>query len=169
MTRRQRRLAAVSALLVGVAGATVLAFTAFNKNMMYFYTPTDLYQHDVSSHAVMDLGGLVKKGSVVHGKGMEISFIVTDCTHSVPVRYSGVLPDLFRAGQGVVTTGRMEGGTFVASRVLAKHDSTYMPPSVAKQVKEADLQGRRNCGEFKSFKAARAGGQAVGAAAVATE
>lgn len=152
MTRRQRRMAAVSCLVLGVAGAAALAFTAFNKNMMYFYTPTDLYDHQVSHRAVMDLGGLVKKGSIVRGAGMEVSFIMTDCTHSVPVRYTGVLPDLFRQGQGVVATGRMEGGgTFVASRILAKHDSQYMPANVAQRVKAADAKGRRDCGEFKSL------------------
>lgn len=152
MTRRQRRLAAVSCLLLGVMGAAALAFTAFNKNMMYFYTPTDLYDHEISSNAVMDLGGLVKKGTVVHGQGMEVSFVVTDCTRSVPVRYTGMLPDLFRAGQGVVATGSMKQGTFVATRILAKHDSSYMPANVAKRVRAADAKGRRDCGEFKQLK-----------------
>ncbi|MDN5873475.1 MAG: cytochrome c maturation protein CcmE [Sinobacteraceae bacterium] len=151
MTRRQRRLAAVSCLVLGVAGAAALAFTAFNKNLMYFYTPTDLYDHQIASTAVMDLGGLVKKGSVVHGQGMEVSFIVTDCTRSVPVRYTGILPDLFRPGQGVVATGSLKQGTFEATRILAKHDSSYMPANVAKRVKEADARGRRDCGQFKAL------------------
>ncbi|TAM11421.1 MAG: cytochrome c maturation protein CcmE [Nevskiaceae bacterium] len=152
MTRRRRRLAAVSVLVLGVGAAAALALTAFNKNITYFYTPTDLYEQHITSHAVMDLGGLVQKGSIVHGAGMEISFIVTDCTRTIPVRYTGVLPDLFRDGQGVVATGRLNGdGSFVASRILAKHDSSYMPENVAARVKQADAEGRRNCGEFKSM------------------
>lgn len=122
----------------------------------------------------MDLGGLVKKGSVVRGAGMEVSFIMTDCTHSVPVRYTGVLPDLFREGQGVVATGRMEGGgTFVANRILAKHDSSYMPANVAKRVKAADAKGRRDCGEFKPLSdepvKARAASAALSSRSVAVE
>lgn len=144
-------MAAVACLVVGVGVAAALAFTAFRKNMMYFYTPTDLLAHNAPRSAVMDLGGLVKNGSVVRGQGLNISFIMTDCTHQVPVTYDGVLPDLFRQGQGVVATGHLNAdGTFVASRILAKHDSTYMPPSVARQVKAADRQGRKDCGNFKN-------------------
>lgn len=157
MTRRRRRLAAVSVLVLGVGGAAALALTAFNKNITYFYTPTDIYEQHITSHAVMDLGGLVQMGSIVHGAGMDIAFVVTDCTRSIPVRYSGVLPDLFRAGQGVVATGRLNGdGTFVASRILAKHDSSYMPENVAARVKQADAEGRKNCHEFKPMEPARA-------------
>ena len=150
MTRRQRRSVAVVALVLGVGGATLLAVTAFRKNVMYFYTPTDLSEHAVAAGAVMDLGGLVKPGSLQHGQGMAISFVMTDCHHQVPVTYDGVLPDLFREGQGVVATGELNAGdTFVASRILAKHDSSYMPPNVARQVKAADAQGRKDCGAFK--------------------
>lgn len=141
---------AVCCLVLGVGTAAVLAFSAFRKNMMYFYTPSDLLAANAPRSAVMDLGGLVKKGTVVHGRGLNVNFMVTDCHNQVPVRYDGVLPDLFRPGQGVVVTGHLNGsGTFVASRVLAKHDSTYMPPNVAREVKAADLQGRRDCGSFK--------------------
>lgn len=151
MTRRQRRMAAVICLVIGVGAAAALAFTAFRKNMMYFYTPSDLANRDAPRSAVMDLGGLVEKGSVVKGQGLNIHFTMTDCTHQVPVAYDGVLPDLFREGQGVVATGHMDtNGTFVANRILAKHDSSYMPPNVARQVKAADMQGRKDCGDFKA-------------------
>lgn len=150
MTRRERRTMLVAVLIVGVVAATALAVTAFRKNMMYFYTPTDLAANDVPAGAVMDLGGLVKPGTLVHGTGMAIRFVMTDCHHQVPVTYDGVLPDLFREGQGVVATGRLgTNGTFVASRILAKHDSSYMPPNVARQVEAADREGRRDCGAFK--------------------
>lgn len=152
MTRRQRRMAAVAVLVLGVGGAAALAFTAFRNNMMYFYTPTDLLARRPPAGAVMDLGGLVQRGTVVRGKGLDIRFLVTDCRHAVPVRYDGVLPDLFRAGQGVVITGRMDRqGTFIASRILAKHDSRYMPPQVAREVRAADLKGRRDCGDYQSI------------------
>lgn len=151
MTRRQRRSAAVLALLVGIAAATALAVTAFRKNMMYFYTPSDLVAHQLPPGAVLDLGGLVERGSVRHGQGLAIRFELTDCHHQIPVRYDGVLPDLFREGQGVVATGRLDAhGTFVASRILAKHDSSYMPPNVARQVEAADARGRKDCAAFKS-------------------
>lgn len=150
MTRRQRRMAAVSILVLGIGVAVALAFTAFRNNMMYFYTPTDLIARHPPPGAVMDLGGLVQRGTVVRGKGLNIRFMVTDCHHAVPVHYDGVLPDLFRPGQGVVITGRLNRkGTFVASRILAKHDSRYMPANVAREVQAADRQGRRDCGDFK--------------------
>lgn len=152
MTKRRRRLVAVSSLVIGVAVATGFALTAFRNNVTYFYTPSDIHDHDVARNATMDLGGLVESGSIVRGQGMNIAFVVTDCTSSIRVRYDGVLPDLFRDGQGVVATGRLGAdGTFVASRILAKHDSQYMPESVAKKVKEADAKGRRDCGAYKSL------------------
>ncbi|HEU0276318.1 MAG TPA: cytochrome c maturation protein CcmE [Rhodanobacteraceae bacterium] len=152
MTKRRRRLVAVSSLLIGVAIATTFALTAFRNNVTFFYTPSDIHDHDVPRNATMDLGGLVENGSIVRGQGMNISFVVTDCLSTIPVHYDGVLPDLFRDGQGVVATGRLDAnGTFVASRILAKHDSRYMPESVAKKLKEADAQGRRDCAAYKSF------------------
>ncbi|MDE2150278.1 MAG: cytochrome c maturation protein CcmE [Gammaproteobacteria bacterium] len=152
MTRRQRRTAAVVVLVAGVAAATALAVTAFRKNMMYFYTPSDLAARDVPVSAVMDLGGLVEPGTLKHGTGLAIRFMMTDCHHQMPVAYDGVLPDLFREGQGVVATGHLNAdGTFVASRILAKHDSSYMPPNVARQVKAAELQGRKDCAAFKTL------------------
>jgi Cytochrome c-type biogenesis protein CcmE len=142
---------AVGSLVVGVAVAAIFAFSAFRNNMMYFYTPTDIADHTLPKNATVELGGLVEKGSIVRGAGLAIRFMVTDCHHQLPVTYDGVLPDLFREGQGIVATGRVDGaGTFVATRILAKHDSTYMPPNVARQMKTADEKGRRDCGAFKS-------------------
>lgn len=143
---------AVAALVVGVGVAAVLGFTAFRKNMMYFYTPTDLLSGQVPAGATLQLGGLVEKGSLKRGQGLDIAFTMADCTNEVPVRYSGVLPDLFREGQGVVATGHMgEDHVFVASQILAKHDENYMPPQVAKAVTGPD--GKHSCAPFKSVTA----------------
>ena len=140
---------AVAALVIGVGLAAALGFTAFRKNMMYFYTPSDLLSGKLAAGAALQLGGLVEKGSLKRGEGLDIQFVMSDCHNAVPVRYSGVLPDLFREGQGVIATGHMDGSnTFVASTILAKHDENYMPPNVAKAVGEVD--GKHSCAPFKS-------------------
>jgi cytochrome c-type biogenesis protein CcmE len=160
VTKRQKRMFAVGALVVGVGLAAVLGFTAFRKNMMYFYTPTDLLSGKVAEGAALQLGGLVEKGSLKRGEGLKIEFTMSDCNNAVPVRYEGVLPDLFREGQGVVATGHMEAGpVFVASTILAKHDENYMPPNVAKAVGNVD--GKHSCAPFKSVTSVRreAGGE----------
>lgn len=152
MSKRQKRMFAVAALLVGVGLAAALGFTAFRKNMMYFYTPTDLLSGKVTEGAALQLGGLVEKGSLRRGEGLKIEFTMSDCNNAVPVRYEGVLPDLFREGQGVIATGHMaDGNVFVASTILAKHDENYMPPNVAKAVGNVD--GKHSCAPFKSVTA----------------
>jgi len=152
VTKRQKRMVAVAALVLGVGLAAVLGFTAFRKNMMYFYTPSDLLSGKVAAGAALQLGGLVEKGSLRHGEGLNIEFIMSDCSNAVPVRYQGILPDLFREGQGVVATGHMDAGNaFVASTILAKHDENYMPPNVAKAVGNVD--GKHSCAPFKSVTA----------------
>jgi cytochrome c-type biogenesis protein CcmE len=141
----------IAVLVLGVGAATALSLTAFRKNLMYFYTPSDLVAGRAPGDAVLDLGGLVEKGSLRREHGLAIDFIVTDCRHSVPVRYDGILPDLFREGQGVVATGHWQNNqTFVADRILAKHDANYMPPNVAAALKSADADGRRACQPFKA-------------------
>ncbi len=149
MTKRQKRMAAIAALLLGLGLAAALGFTAFRKNMMYFYTPSDVVAGAVPVGADLQLGGMVEKGSLVRAEGLKIQFSVADCTQRIPVRYEGVVPDLFREGQGVVATGHMgEGGVFVATRILAKHDENYMPPQVAEAMK--NKQGTGACAPFKS-------------------
>ncbi|WP_020649832.1 cytochrome c maturation protein CcmE [Solimonas variicoloris] len=148
MTKRQKRMAAVAALVAGLALAAVFGFTAFRKNMMYFYTPTDIVEHKVADNARLRLGGLVTVGSLKRGEGLNVEFMLADCEKSLPVRYDGILPDLFREGQGIVATGQMKDGVFVADEVLAKHDENYMPPELAKSLKTAD--GQHSCAPFKS-------------------
>lgn len=152
MTKRQTRMLAVGGLLVGLSLAAVLAFTAFSKNMMYFYTPTDLVAQTVSGDSKIRVGGLVVEGSVLRGEELDVSFTLADCEQSVPVRYHGILPDLFREGQGIVATGRMAAdGAFVADEVLAKHDENYMPPELQEALTTAD--GKHSCAPFKSVAA----------------
>jgi cytochrome c-type biogenesis protein CcmE len=153
MTKRQKRMAAVAALLVGVSLAALLGLTAFRKNMMYFYTPSDLLSGAAPAGATVQLGGLVEAGSLKRGEGLRVDFSMADCEKHLPVRYDGILPDLFREGQGVIATGQwtQDNGrpVFVASRILAKHDENYMPPQLAKSLKTAD--GQHSCAPFKSL------------------
>jgi cytochrome c-type biogenesis protein CcmE len=135
MTRtRRRRLLWVGLLLAGLGLAVALGLSAFRQNILYFYPPSDVAVGKVPIGRHFRLGGLVEKGSVQrHRQDMVVRFRVSDCHHSVPVRFAGTLPDLFRSGQGVVASGHLNAhGVFVADRVLAKHSSNYMSPAVAK-------------------------------------
>ena len=137
--RQKRRLGLAVAVSVGVAAGVALMLYAFQQNLLYFYSPSQVAAGLVEPQTTFRLGGLVAQGSVQHETGsMEVRFALTDGAHSLPVHYSGLLPDLFREGQGIVTLGRLnEGGVFVAQEVLAKHDENYMPPEVAEALTEA--------------------------------
>jgi len=140
---------AVTALVLGVSGALALGFTAFQKNMMYFQTPSDLAAGKAPVGAKVRLGGLVVKGSVQRGEDLDVRFTLADCSKTVPVRFSGILPDLFREGQGIVATGALAAdGQFVADEVLAKHDENYVSPDLAKSL-EAQGAGTHSCAPFK--------------------
>jgi len=138
MTPRRKRLTIVLAILAGVGIATALATQAFRDNIVLFIQPVDVAAKAPKDRAFR-LGGMVTKGSVQRETGsLEVRFDVTDFQKTIPVTYSGVLPDLFREGQGVVVHGRlMASGVFVADEVLAKHDEKYMPPEVAEALKKA--------------------------------
>ena len=137
MTPRQRRLTLVVVIVCGVGLAGALALRAFRENVMFYFDPTKVAAGQVKPGERFRLGGMVVKGSVQRTAGtLNVHFVVTDFAHSVPVTYSNVLPDLFREGAGVVALGRMNGsGVFVADEVLAKHDEKYMPPEVARSLK----------------------------------
>ena len=138
--RKQRRLAFAITLLLAGGGAAGLAIFALQDNVLFFYSPSDVVDHPdrVPSGRVFRIGGLVQNGSVKRDAGLDVQFVVTDGKNAVPVNYSGVLPDLFREGQGVVALGtRDSAGVFKASEVLAKHDETYMPPEVVDALKRA--------------------------------
>jgi len=137
-SRKQRRL---TVLLIGLAAlgvATALILSAFSDNLVFFHTPSDVAANKVSVERRFRLGGLVEPGSVIKGAdGVTISFKVTDGGASLPVSYKGVLPDLFREGQGVIAEGRLGvDGAFQASEILAKHDENYMPKEVADAIKK---------------------------------
>lgn len=157
MTKRQQRMMAVAVLVLGVGAAAALGFTAFRDNMMYFQTPSDLIAGKAPAGAKLRLGGLVEKGSVSRGDGLTVKFRMADCAGVVNVRYDGILPDLFREGQGIVATGRVAtDGAFVADEVLAKHDENYMPPDLAESLK---TETGHSCEPFKAMQSAMQSGQ----------
>jgi len=145
MTPRRRRLYWVLAIVAGVGIAGALALRAFEQNVMFYFDPTRIAAGEVKSGKRFRLGGMVEKGSLVRTPGSrEVRFVVTDFRNSVPVRYDKVLPDLFREGAGVVAHGRLDPqGTFIADEVLAKHDEKYMPPEVARSLKQAAASGAK--------------------------
>jgi len=139
MTRKRRRLWIVVACGIGLASATALVLFAFNDNLVFFVSPSDLTKTGPTGRTVR-LGGLVERDSVVRAStnNTATTFRITDGANNVTVTYKGILPDLFREGQGVVTLGSLRpDGTFVASEVLAKHDETYMPKEVADALKKS--------------------------------
>jgi cytochrome c-type biogenesis protein CcmE len=129
---RKRRLLLVLVLLAAAAAATTLVSMALQRNVAYLYTPSEVLKGEAGQHSRFRLGGMVQAGSFNRASGsMEAHFAVDDGDATLPVVYTGILPDLFREKQAVIATGRMQGGTFVAEEVLAKHDETYMPKEVA--------------------------------------
>ena len=138
MTRKQKRLAIIGGGVGVIAVAVLLVLFALQDQIVYFHSPTDVAKKNVGPGTRIRLGGLVAEESVVRGQETLVSFSVTDTANQVDVRYNGILPDLFREGQGVVVEGAFgEGsGQFIADTVLAKHDETYMPREVADSLKE---------------------------------
>jgi cytochrome c-type biogenesis protein CcmE len=133
MKKRYQRAMLISLVVAGVGIAVALTLRAFNENILYFYTPVQVASGEAPDGRRFRLGGLVTVGSITREPGsLKVRFLVTDNQKSLPVEYEGVLPDLFRDGQGVIAHGTMSGdGVFVADEVLAKHDENYMPPEVA--------------------------------------
>lgn len=137
MTRKQKRLSVIAGGLGFLGIAAALVFFALGQKTSYFYMPADLAEAKVTAGERIRLGGLVEAGSVVRGQGTEVRFAVGDGESIVQVAYNGILPDLFREGQGVVTEGTLAAdGSFTADTVLAKHDETYMPKEIADSLKE---------------------------------
>ena len=140
--RRYKRLGLVLLVLAGVGLAAFLGLKAFRKNLLYYYTPSQVSSGAAHAGQVFRMGGLVEQGSVQRTPGsMTVRFTLTDMQHAVPVVYTGILPDLFREGQGIVVHGELgTDGTLQADEVLAKHDEKYMPPEVAAAIKKAQQQ-----------------------------
>jgi cytochrome c-type biogenesis protein CcmE len=138
MTRKQRRLVLIGGGLGVLAVAVALMLNAFRDSIVFFNSPSDVAEKHVSPGTRIRLGGMVKDGSIVRGNNLAVRFEVTDGKNEIPVSYQGVLPDLFREGQGVVAEGAIDSsGIFDADTILAKHDETYMPKEVADALKKS--------------------------------
>jgi cytochrome c-type biogenesis protein CcmE len=142
---RTKRVAIVAGGLAALAVAAGLVLTAFQQNLVFFFTPSQVAAKEAPQGKTFRIGGMVEKGSVARqADGLTVHFMVTDTAKSIPVVYRGALPDLFREGKGVVAQGRVgTDGVFVASEVLAKHDENYMPPEAAEAVKRAHETSRK--------------------------
>ncbi len=140
--KHKKRLGMVLLIVIGIGSTVALALTAFRQNMLYFFSPSQIIAGEAPHGRVIRVGGMVNKGSVQRARdSLQVSFNVTDFKHTIPVRYTGILPDLFREGQGIVAIGQMQpDGTFLADEVLAKHDEKYMPPEVAEALKAAEAK-----------------------------
>ncbi len=141
MKPRHKRLAIAGGVVVAVGAIAALVLNAFQSNLVFFYSPTQIAAKEAPSNRTFRVGGLVQEGSVKRD-GVKVSFVVTDTGHTVPVQYEGILPDLFKEGKGVVAQGQLRDGVFVAREVLAKHDENYMPPEAAAAIEQAHKGGQ---------------------------
>lgn len=150
MNKRSRRKVLIIAIVFGVAVAAVLGLTAFEENLLYFYSPTQVKDGEAPQTHSFRVGGLVVDGSVKRAPdSLMVQFDVTDNTEVMTIEYTGILPDLFREGQGIVAMGNLQAnGRFVAQEVLAKHDENYMPPEVAAALKTAEQAAKEKSGKI---------------------
>jgi cytochrome c-type biogenesis protein CcmE len=144
MKSRHKKLAMAGGVLVGVGAIAALVLNAFQSNLVFFYTPSQVANQEAPTGRTFRIGGLVEEGSVKR-TGTQVSFVVTDSAKTIPVRYEGILPDLFKEGKGVVAQGQLKDGQFQAREVLAKHDENYMPPEAAEALEKAK-KGQANLG-----------------------
>ncbi len=164
MTRKQRRLVLIGSGMGVLALAVALVLFALKDSIVFFNSPTDVVEKNVAPGSRIRLGGLVKPGSLTRGDNLQVRFEVTDGNKTVPVTYIGILPDLFREGQGVVTEGALDtAGLFKADSVLAKHDENYMPKEVADALKKQGHWKNDNGYGLASGGTAAAGGPPAGA------
>jgi len=140
---RKKRLGLIAGGLIICGAAAALVFNAFEENLVFFFSPSQVAAHEAPEGRAFRIGGFVQEGSVQRQKdGVTVRFDVTDTAHTVPVTYKGSLPDLFKEGKGVVAQGKLQNGVFVADQVLAKHDENYMPPEAEKAVQDAHKKAR---------------------------
>lgn len=140
---QKKRLGLIAGGLIICGAAAALVFNAFEENLVFFFSPSQVAAHEAPEGRAFRIGGFVQEGSVQRQKdGVTVRFDVTDTAHTVPVTYKGSLPDLFKAGKGVVAQGKLQNGVFVADQVLAKHDENYMPPEAEKAVQDAHKKAR---------------------------
>ena len=153
MKPRHRRIALIVAGVAGLAVAAGLVLSAFQQNLVFFFTPSQVVANEAPQGRAFRVGGMVETGSIKRqADGVTVNFVVTDTAKSISVAYKGVLPDLFREGKGVVTQGRLENGVFVASEVLAKHDENYMPPEAAEAMKKGQAINQKATGTVVNVK-----------------
>jgi cytochrome c-type biogenesis protein CcmE len=153
MKSRHQRLVAIGLVVAGVGLGATFLLKAMNQNILYYYSPTQLEEGMAPEDRRFRVGGLVVDNSIARTDGtMEVRFVLTDEAHTVPVVYSGILPDLFREGQGIIAHGRMQGKEFVADEILAKHDENYMPPEVAASLNHTRAQQDADTGAYGSGK-----------------
>lgn len=145
MKPRHKRLAIAGGVLLAVGAASALVLNAFQSNLVFFYSPSQVAAHEAPVNRTFRIGGMVEEGTVKRD-GLQVSFTVTDTAKTIPVRFEGILPDLFKEGKGVVAQGQLKDGVFVAREVLAKHDENYMPPEAAEAMKRAQ-DGKSKLGE----------------------
>ena len=145
MKPRQKRLALALGGVAAVGAIAALVLNAFQSNLVFFYSPTQVASQEAPKGRTFRVGGLVQEGSVQRD-GTRVNFVITDTAQTVSVRYEGILPDLFKEGKGVVAQGQLQGGVFVAREVLAKHDENYMPPEAAEALEKA-RQGDQKYGQ----------------------
>jgi len=136
MKPRHKRLAVAAGVVVAVGAAAALVLNAFQSNLVFFYSPSQIAAHEAPEARTFRLGGMVRQGTLKRD-GIRADFIVTDTAKEIPVRFEGILPDLFKEGKGVVAQGQLKDGVFIAHEVLAKHDENYMPPEAAEALKRA--------------------------------
>ena len=140
---QKKRLGLIAGGLIICGAAAALVFNAFEENLVFFFSPSQVAAHEAPEGRAFRIGGFVQEGSVQCQKdGVTVRFDVTDTAHTVPVTYKGSLPDLFKEGKGVVAHGKLQNGVFVADQVLAKHDENYMPPEAEKAVQDAHKKAR---------------------------
>lgn len=140
---QKKRLGLIAGGLIICGAAAALVFNAFEENLVFFFSPSQVAAHEAPEGRAFRIGGFVQEGSVQRQKdGVTVRFEVTDTAHTVPVTYKGSLPDLFKEGKGVVAQGKLQNSVFVADQVLAKHDENYMPPEAEKAVQDAHKKAR---------------------------
>ena len=140
---QKKRLGLIAGGLIICGAAAALVFNAFEENLVFFFSPSQVAAHEAPEGRAFRIGGFVQEGSVQRQKdGVTVRFEVTDTAHTVPVTYKGSLPDMFKEGKGVVAQGKLQNGVFVADQVLAKHDENYMPPEAEKAVQDAHKKAR---------------------------
>ena len=151
MKTRNKRLAIAGGVVLVIAAAAALILNAFQSNLVFFFSPTQIESKEAPVNRTFRLGGLVVAGSVKR-TGVAVDFMVTDTAKSVPVHFEGILPDLFKEGKGVVAQGKLQDGVFVAKEVLAKHDENYMPPEAAEALKNAAISNQKTAASVVTSK-----------------